>query len=30
MTGDDVARSIAVLNATPPDVITEAKKILGD
>jgi len=30
MTGDEVARRIADLYATPPDVIAEAKKILGN
>jgi hypothetical protein len=30
MTGQAVARRITELYATPPDVIAEAKKILGE
>lgn len=30
MTGDEVARNISELYATPPDVIAQAKKILGE
>jgi hypothetical protein len=30
MTGQEVARRVAYLYATPPDVIAQAKKILGE
>jgi hypothetical protein len=30
MTGDEVARLIAVLYATPSDIVARAKTILGD
>jgi hypothetical protein len=30
MTGQEVAHRIAELYANPPDIIAEAKKILGD
>ena len=30
MTGEEVARHIGELYATPPDIVAQAKKILGE